>query len=682
MPNENTYLWAVPVIPLLPLLVAAALAVFEPKDKRRASLWAINTMWVSCLISVLAVIHVANVGQGRIVHNFSWLQFGGASLELGWVLDPLSSIMLAMITFVGSLIFTFSAGYMAKDSNYSKFFCYLSLFAAAMLGLIIANSLLLMFICWELVGLASYLLIGFWYHKPSAAAAAKKAFITTRIGDLGLFIGMLWLYSETGTLLFYDGGDGCLEQAALAGLVAKTTIFGVSLTTAIALLLFCGAIGKSGQIPLHVWLPDAMEGPTPVSALIHAATMVAAGVFLMARIYPLAEIAPPGVGVSTTLQVMTWVGAITAVFASLIAIGQFDIKRVLAYSTVAQLGYMFMGLGVGGVAVGMFHLITHAFFKALLFLGSGSVIHGCHHEQDMRKMGGLKKYMPATFVTYAVGMMALSGFPIFFAGFWSKDEILHAAWNWGPSSWPFWMGLFGALLTAFYMTRQMVYVFFGKYRGQGEAGKVDYENQPHESPAVMVVPLLILAPFAALLGFLGTPIVPWFQAFMDQVPVHGHMTVGTLGFWIVSTTVVAAGVGLGWWFYGIEPPTRASDKDELEHHLPEQFSWLKNRFYIDEFYRDTIIAWHARFGVLCDRIDRKVMTSLVSIVSLITLAMSWLSRLIDEYIVNPSFDRGCTEVRRGGRFFSGLQSGQIQEYLRVFGIALALFILILLIGNK
>ena len=683
MPNENTYLWALPVIPILPLLAAAALAVFEPEDKRRASLAAIWAMIGSFLFSLLAVVHVASVGEGRIVHNFTWLHFGGSALELGCILDPLSAIMVAMITFVGTLIFIFSAGYMADDENYSKFFCYLSLFAAAMLGLIIANSLLLMFICWELVGLASYLLIGFWYYKPSAAAAAKKAFITTRIGDLGLFIGMLWLYSETGTLLFYDGGNGCLEQTALATLVGKTTIFGISLATMIALLIFCGAVGKSGQVPLHVWLPDAMEGPTPVSALIHAATMVAAGVFLMARIYPLAEIAPPGVEVSTTLQAMTWVGAITAVFASLIAIGQFDIKRVLAYSTVAQLGYMFMGLGVGGVAVGMFHLITHAFFKALLFLGSGSVIHGCHHEQDMRMMGGLKKHMPATFVTYAIGMMALSGFPLFFAGFWSKDEILHAAWNWAPSGWPFWMGLLGALLTAFYMTRQMFYVFYGEYRGHGgEAGKADYDHQPHESPLVMVVPLLILAPFAALLGFLGTPIDPWFQAFIDQVPVHGHMTWGTAGFWLLSTCVVATGVGLGWWLYGIEPPTRASDKDELEHYVPAQFGWLRDRFYIDEFYQATVIRWHAWFGELCLWFDRRVLTLLVSIVTLITLAFSWMSRFIDEYLVNPGFDRGCKEVRRGGGFFSGLQGGQVQEYLRAIGIALVVFILILFVGNR
>ncbi len=277
---------------------------------------------------------------------------------------------------------------MADDKNFTRFFAYLSFFSAAMLGVVIANSLLLLFVCWELVGLASYLLIGFWIHKPSAAAAAKKAFITTRIGDLGLFLGMLWLYGSSGTLLFYDGGNGCLEKAGLLALGASATF--------VALLIFSGAVGKSGQFPLHVWLPDAMEGPTPVSALIHAATMVAAGVFLVARVYPLFSLG--GIdGVTPSLTVVVWIGVITALMASLIALAQSDIKRILAYSTVSQLGLMMVSLGVGGVAAGIMHLLAHGFFKALLFLGSGSVIHGCHHEQDIRKMGGLRRLMPVTF---------------------------------------------------------------------------------------------------------------------------------------------------------------------------------------------------------------------------------------------------------------------------------------------
>src|ERR1019366_5861293 len=376
---------------------------------------------------------LAQVGHGtfREVFSFPWIQFGGQWMDIGWGLDPLTAIMLVMVTFVGMLVFIFSVGYMAHDENFMRFFCFLALFAAGMLGVVIANNLFLFFVSWEIVGLTSYLLIGFWYHKPSAAAAAKKAFITTRIGDLGLLLGMVWLYVQTGTLNFYDHGKGCLEATALSQMVTHATIGGMAVSTMIGLLIFLGAVGKSGQVPLHVWLPDAMEGPTPVSALIHAATMVAAGVFLVARVYPLMAIGgiigAHGVPVTTSLTVITWVGAMTALFAARIAVAQNDIKRILAYSTVSQLGYMMIGLGVGGVAVGMFHLIPHAFFKRLRFLGSGPVIRGWHEEQNVRKMGGLKKYMPVTFAVYAVGMLALAGFPLFFSGFWSKDEILHSA---------------------------------------------------------------------------------------------------------------------------------------------------------------------------------------------------------------------------------------------------------------
>ena len=465
------HLW---LIPALPLLAAGLTAVCRRERRRRAAGLAISSMALALGLSIAAFLKTlapgAHDGVFREVRNFAWFQLGEASVKLGWVLDPLTASMLVMVSLVGLLIFIYSVGYMGHDANFNRFFCFLSLFAAAMLGLVLANSLLLLFICWELVGLTSYLLIGFWFHKPSAAAAAKKAFLVTRIGDLALFLGLLWLYRESGTLLFYDGGNGCLEQSALAKLVTQTLGCGMAASTAIALLIFGGAVGKSGQVPLHVWLPDAMEGPTPVSALIHAATMVAAGVFLVARVYPLMATVPaqPVAAevtrlTSSALQVVTWVGAITAVFAALIAVAQTDIKRILAYSTISQLGYMMLGLGVGGVAVGLFHLLTHAFFKALLFLGAGSVIHGCQDEQDIRRMGGLRKFMPVTFATYAVGMMALAGV-IPLAGFWSKDAILHAAHAWSPSHGPFYLGLFGALVTAFYMTRQVCYVFLGERR--------------------------------------------------------------------------------------------------------------------------------------------------------------------------------------------------------------------------
>ena len=452
----------------MPVLAAGLSAFAQRKHRLFAASVAIGSMSLSLLLSLIAfaeVLRFGNQDATKQVFNFGWFQVGSEWLKVGWVLDPLTAVMLVMVTFVGLLIFIYSVGYMAHDDNFARFFCFLSLFAGAMLGLVIANSLLLFFICWEIVGLTSYLLIGFWYQRPSAAAAAKKAFITTRIGDLAFLLGMVWLYSQAGTLLFYDNGAGCLEHTALIKLMTQTTIFGMAASTGIALLIFCGAIGKSGQVPLHVWLPDAMEGPTPVSALIHAATMVAAGVFLIARVYPLMS-AHGGLDLSPAsapaLKVVTWVGAITAVFAASIAVAQDDIKRILAYSTVSQLGYMMLGLGVGGVAVGMFHLITHAFFKALLFMGAGSVIHGCHEEQNIRRMGGLRKLMPITFATYAVGMLALCGFPLLFSGFWSKDAILHAASTWSGSRAPFYLAAFGVLLTAFYMTRQVIYVFFGK----------------------------------------------------------------------------------------------------------------------------------------------------------------------------------------------------------------------------
>jgi NADH-quinone oxidoreductase subunit L len=620
---------------------------------------------------------------------------GGDVVQLGWVLDPLTAIMLVMVSFVSLLIFIYSTGYMAHDDNFTRFFCFLSLFAAAMLGVVIANSLLLFFICWELVGLSSYLLIGFWYQKPSAAAAAKKAFITTRIGDVVFFLGMLWLYSQAGTLLFYDGGNGCLENAKLSSMAGLTTTGGMMVTTGIGLLIFCGAAGKSGQVPLHVWLPDAMEGPTPVSALIHAATMVAAGVFLIARVYPILDPGVIGVagGSTAALTVVTWMGAITAVFAACIAIAQTDIKRILAYSTVSQLGFMMMGLGVGGVAVGMFHLITHAFFKALLFLGAGSVIHGCHEEQDIRRMGGLRKYMPVTFAVYAVGMMALSGVPIFFSGFWSKDEILHAAHRWPVSPVPFYLGVFGALLTAFYMTRQMYYVFAGANRG-GDAAHGENDGhalEPHESPAVMTMPLVVLAIFAVVLGFFGTPAWPWFQNYLTG----GHAASGlgellhpdVIFMLSLSTVVVASGIWLGWRLYGREPIQKPGEPDILERVRPasalvvhDVFIWLKNKLYVDEVYEATVIRFNAWFAKVCDRMDKWVWGLLVMLVGYLVLGLSWVNRAFDEFVINLGFDGGCAGAGAGGRILSRLQNGRVQNYLRVIGVALAALALFLMWG--
>ncbi len=692
------------LIPLSPLLAAAAISVMPKAFKTVSASLAIGAMAVAFILSAKAFLVcsavVPNGSAWHWTHNFEWFQFGQASLRLGWVLDPLTAVMLAMVTFVSLLIFIFSIGYMAHDENFTRFFCFLSLFAAAMLGLIIANNLLMLFMCWEVVGLASYLLIGFWYHKPSAAAASKKAFITTRVGDVVFFLGILFLYWQAGTLLFYDGSKGFLEAPVLRELAGRTTAGGLAVTTAIGLLIFCGAIGKSGQFPLHVWLPDAMEGPTPVSALIHAATMVAAGVFLVARIFPLLNPLVVGVsgvaGFTQALTVVTWVGAVTAVFAACIAVAQNDIKRILAYSTVSQLGFMMMGLGMGGVAVGMFHLITHAFFKALLFLGSGSVIHGCHEEQDIRRMGGLRKWMPITFITYGIGMMALSGVPLFFSGFWSKDGILHAAKEWKGfgSNVPFYLGAFAALLTAFYMTRQMIYVFFGTNRAAATAthshapskSENPHASEPHESPAVMTIPLCLLAVFAVGLGFIGTPAWPWFQSFLDGKVTDYQpselFSAEIRPVLILSSLITLAGITLGWWVYGRNPITNPSAKDALETRSPDIFALLSNKFFVDEFYEGTAIRFNAWWSEFCDLMDYWVWNGVVMAVSYAIIGVSWASRFLDEYGINLGFSKSCEKLNSGGGLISKFQDGQSQKYLRVIGVALAVLGLLMLWGCK
>ena len=676
-------LWLVPSTPLL----AAGLSAFAQRKHRLfAASVAISSISLSLLMSLIAfaeVLRFGNQNATKQVFNVGWFQVGSEWLKVGWVLDPLTAVMLVMVTVVCLLIFVYGVGYMARDDNFARFFCFLSLFAGAMLGLVIANSLLLFFICWEIVGLTSYLLIGFWYQKPSAAAAAKKAFITTRIGDLAFLLGMVWLYSQAGTLLFYNNGAGCLEQTALIKLMTHTTAFGMAASTGIALLIFCGAIGKSGQVPLHVWLPDAMEGPTPVSALIHAATMVAAGVFLIARVYPLMsghaglDLSPAS---APALKVVTWIGAITAVFAASIAVAQDDIKRILAYSTVSQLGYMMLGLGVGGVAVGMFHLITHAFFKSLLFMGAGSVIHGCHEEHNIRRMGGLRKLMPITFATYAVGMLALCGFPLLFSGFWSKDAILHSASIWSESRVPFYLAAFGVLLTAFYMTRQVIYVFFGESHRFEKPAPL-----PHESPAVMTLPLIILAGFSMLLGLIGTPAWQWFSAFLNgqqvRFDLRGFAESGVLAVMLSSTILFLIGLGIGWLLYGKKPAARSAAPDAVEQFTPHIFNLLRNGWFVDAFYGATVVRFTTWFSVLCDWLDRWVFNGAVQLISSLTLGASWLSRSTDVFVVNRFFDQSCQEVTLSGRLLSRVQGGRVQSYLRIIAIAFAGFVLFLIWGR-
>jgi proton-translocating NADH-quinone oxidoreductase chain L len=652
------HLWLIPAVPFAASLVILSLPNGRHKN---AAVLAVAGQIAALVMSFFAFLPTLQIPGFRAVQNFTWFTFGDNALRLGWLLDPLAAVMLMMITLVGLCIFVFSTGYMAGDKNFVRFFAYLSFFSGAMLGLVISNSLLLLFICWELVGLASYLLIGFWIERPSAAAAAKKAFVTTRIGDLGFFLGLLWLYGRSGTLLFYDGGNGCLESAGLA-------MLGVS-AMSIAVLIFCGAVGKSGQFPLHVWLPDAMEGPTPVSALIHAATMVAAGVFLVARVYPVFSLGAIN-GVTSSLTVVVWIGVITALMAGLIAIAQADIKRILAYSTVSQLGLMMVSLGVGGVAAGMMHLLAHGFFKALLFLGAGSVIHGCDGEQDIRKMGGLRWLMPVTFSTYAIGMMALSGVPLFFSGGWTKEEILHVTARWPASRLPYYLLLAGVVLTALYMTRQIIYVFFGDRRAASQ--------HAHESPRVMTLPLIVLAICAILFSIVLTPAWPWLHDYLTGGAARVELVRLIQPTLFLSLVLVGVGFALGIWMYrkaGVQDRQRPADTDPLEFAQPQLFRFLANKMWIDELYARTVIAFSWMSARLSDWMDRHFWDRLVRGFGAIGQLLGIFTASVDERGINAGVDEAAVGTRGLGRLMSAAHSGQIQTYLGAIAIGVLALLL-------
>jgi len=658
-PGIVSNLWVLPAVPIAAAVVILSLG---KSCRKSAAVLAIAGQIVVLAISIVAFLPTLQTHGFRSVQNFTWFTFGEQILRLGFVLDPLAAAMLVMISLVGLCIFIFSVGYMADDKNFTRFFAYLSFFSGAMLGVVVANSLLLLFMFWELVGLASYLLIGFWIERPSAAAAAKKAFITTRIGDMGFFLGMLWLYNRSGTLLFYDGGRGCLESAGLALLGASATF--------IALLIFCGAVGKSGQFPLHVWLPDAMEGPTPVSALIHAATMVAAGVFLVARVYPLFSLGAIN-GLTSSLTVVVWIGVTTALMAALIAIAQADIKRVLAYSTVSQLGLMMVSLGVGGVAAGILHLLAHGFFKALLFLGSGSVIHGCHGEQDIRKMGGLRRLMPVTFGTYAVGMMALSGVPLFFSGGWTKEGILHATADWPRSHAPYYLMLIGVVLTALYMTRQMIYVFFGSRRSAAE--------HAHESPRVMAMPLIVLAIGTVFLSLVLTTAWPWLHGYLEGEPVRFEIRRLIQPMLLISLLLVGGGIAIGIWFYskaGAQDRDRPAEVDPLEYAQPGLFRFLANKMWIDELYARTILAFAWASARLSDWMDRYFWDGLVRGFGAIGQLFGMFTTRVDERGINAGVDETAVGTRGLGSLLSRAHSGQIQRYLGIVAVGMLALLLL------
>jgi NADH-quinone oxidoreductase subunit L len=573
-------------------------------------------VFVSFLLAVRAVLALGALppdARTLVDPVYTWFRVGDFHANVSFLLDPLSAVMILVVTGVGFLIHVYSVGYMAHDHSFQRFFLYLNLFMFAMLTLVLADNFLLMFVGWEGVGLCSYLLIGFWYERPAAAEAGKKAFIVNRIGDFGFILGVFVIFANTGTVDF---------RAAFA---AAPTVFAVgsAAVTAAALLLFLGATGKSAQIPLYTWLPDAMEGPTPVSALIHAATMVTAGVYMVARCHAIFQLSP------VALETVAVIGAATALFAATIGLAQNDIKRVLAYSTVSQLGYMFMACGVGAYAAGIFHLMTHAFFKALLFLGAGSVIHALSDEQDLRKMGGLASKLPWTHRTMLVATLAIAGIPPF-AGFFSKDMILEKAVTSGH--WIIWaIGLTGALLTAFYMFRLYILAFRGESRLSHEA-----EHHLHESPPSMIVPLVVLAVLSAIGGFVGLPFQEegsaferWLApVFADRPPMQGvdelvrtaswesflHSLglTGMAGEWLlIVLSVLAAGAGIAFAFQAYRRSPALATR--LRERLSGLHATLLHKYWVDELYHAAVVApIHAGSRALWRFWDEKIVDGIVN----------------------------------------------------------------------
>ena len=581
------YAWLVPLFPLVAYLLLFVLG-------RRAQEGIVTAISVlaalaSFVVSLLIFSDVSANGPSA-PYVFHWLTIGQHTLSMGFEVTALNAMMMVVVTFVSTLVLLFSKGYMHGEPRFVVFYQYLSLFIFSMLGLVISPNLLQVYMFWELVGLCSFLLVGFWYFKPEAAAAAKKSFIVTRIGDVGFFIGIILLFVGTGTFE-YSG----IFQAVAAKQFLIDWMSPEAFITLVAILIFIGAVGKSAQFPLHTWLPDAMEGPTPVSALIHAATMVAAGVYLVARSFPIFEAAPDA------LTVIGIIGAITAIFAALIGLTQNDIKRVVAYSTVSQLGYMMMALGVSAYVASVFHLMTHAFFKALLFLAAGAVIHAVHHNQDLRQMGGLWKKLPITGWTFLIGALALSGIPPF-AGFWSKDEILLGAYESGNTV-LFVLGLIAALCTAFYIFRVFFMTFTGEFRGEKEV----YDHA-HESGPVMTIPLVLLAIMALVSGFFNSPVTG--HALEHFLEKDGHLGVihePSMFIMALSTIVGLLGIGLAYLMYkskSINPATLANGVRPL-------YNLSLNKFYVDELYHYAIVKPVVWIGHGLNFIDKWIVDGLV-----------------------------------------------------------------------
>ena len=610
------------LIPLLPLFSFLIVGIGEQWIKDRAHLVAVPAMVGSFLLSLMALHDVAT-GQAITVNLYTWLTSGNLDIHIGISIDRLTAVMLILVTTVSTLVHIYTIGYMHGEPGYARFFAYIALFTFSMLMLVMADNLLQLFVFWEAVGLCSYLLIGHWYERASACAAATKAFLVNRVGDFGFILGLFLVWYSFGSLdyatVFAQAGQLASKTTNLLGPFGGT--WDVSVMTMICLLLFTGAVGKSAQVPLHVWLPDAMEGPTPISALIHAATMVTAGVFMVARLAPLYNLSP------TAMTVVALVGALTMMLGATIALTQTDIKRVVAYSTMSQLGYMVMACGLGAYSAGMYHLLTHGAFKALLFLGCGSVIIALHHEQDMRHMGGLKDKLPVTYWTFLVGSLALAGFPLT-AGFFSKDDLLVSSWSAGPLGQVLTIcGLVTAGLTAFYSFRLVFVTFWGKsHVDPHHAGHV------HEPSTTMTAPLMVLAVLSIVAGYLGIP------AFLEPV-FHGegagahHEGSAAFGIMALATLMGLTGIGAAYYLYVLNPGL----PDRLAQQWRAAYELSLHKWYIDEAY------------------DRSFVRPTLS-------AAQGLWKHVDVAIIDGAVNGVARAVAWGGWLIRLTQSGQTQHY--------------------
>jgi len=694
--------WLVPIFPLLAFALVVLWANPNKKLSHSLVIGGVAISWVlSWWIAIASFLKGSALAEEPYHLMVNWIPIGVDNvIKMGVAVDPVTAVMLFMVSFVLLMIFIYSVGYMnygtpEVDPRYSRFFAYISLFGAGMLGLVVADNLIMLFIFWEIMGLCSYLLIGFWFEKKypdpkriTPKQAGLKAFLTTRIGDVIMYSGMMLLFARTRSLTFSDIFTEHNLKMLASTTVTLPVLGTVPWATVIAMLIFGGAVGKSAQFPLHVWLPDAMEGPTPVSALIHAATMVSAGVYLIIRMYPLFHSAQVFAGAGQQLWLVATIGAFTALFAASIAVAQDDIKRVLAYSTISQLGYMFAALGIGAYVAAVFHLIIHAFFKSLLFLGSGSVIHGMEHghhhvlhahgehgheeffdANDMMNMGGLKDKMPITFWTFLMGTLALAGvFP--WAGFFSKDEILGDAFAHGHW-WVYGTLAFAAFLTAFYMGREVFLTFFGDPRTEAA------QHAP-ESPKTMTWPLIGLAFFATLGGFAGFPGHSWIGGFIGaQAEAIGleieHLPVNVvlLG---VSLTIALFGLFVAWLIYG-RKPLRAGQADPLTAMGPV-YTVLKNKFYVDEFYQLVIIRptiWLSKFLYGFD--DSWFIDPIVDGVGAFGRWLSdGLRRYFDEPIVDGAVNGTAWLSVQFGGILRIIQTGEVQNYLLVVGLTILMLL--------